>query len=60
MIAIIFTVVFVTYGAILEETPELYAMTDNETGVQYVSDGKGGMQVRIDAEGFPVIDREGD
>jgi len=29
--------------------------TDHKTGVQYLSDGKGGMMVRVDQDGKPVI-----
>lgn len=33
----------------------LKLMIDNKTGVNYLSDGKGGMHVRIDAQGKPII-----
>jgi hypothetical protein len=39
------------------ERSGLAVKTDHKTGVQYLSDGKGGMMVRTDAEGKPVLKR---
>jgi hypothetical protein len=35
----------------------LAVRTDHKTGVQYLSDGKGGIILRVDAEGSPVVKR---
>jgi len=37
------------------ERSGLSIKTDHKTGVQYLSDGKGGMMVRVDQNGKPVI-----
>jgi hypothetical protein len=37
------------------ERSGLAVKTDHKTGVQYLSDGKGGLFVRMDAKGNPIL-----